>query len=288
VKDGLVKKMSLTELAKTIKDRHPEMKDEDDAKLTAEYLKSFPNQLAALTSQDQEAVKNMNQGDPQGYYKAFGKDLSLDNAPGFTQKSLQKSGTKLDFTHPEKGTVAHVDMNDLSKIHVDQPSAMDKPIMAHEATHIFQGNLKEPMSGDAKESFDTKANYDYGGWQGLVKANEQHRHIRDFTDEQQAKMVGDYVELEQKMQNAFKEPPEKKLQLLKEWDLANQAMRPYVKQMQGQEMKWDKDSSTISTKPDPPPAPPAELTGIAIPLEGIGGKAAYLEMGLVPKEKKKK
>ncbi len=303
VNAGLVPKRSLVDLAKAVKEANPGVKDDDDVRVVAMFLKKFPDQVKWLTPQDSKVAQEFidEGGEPsiRAFYGAFGKtpmkDVSLDEAPDFVKPVLHKQGTRMVSGHEGGSSVAHVNPSDPHHIYVDEPIMMDKPTMAHETVHVFQGSLKEPMKGDPQEQAGGHdANYDYGGWKGLIEAQGKHKSIRDFTDEQQAEMVGDYVRLQDSLHDPayVNKTPEFKKQLLEEWDLANKALAPYLRQLSGQPKEGDPQGNllhlgTIDTRPAPLGPPPAALTGIASPLSQIGGHAAFISLksGLVPKEK---
>lgn len=281
--------LSLSQLAQQVKGRNPGLSDMEDADVAVLYLQKFPDQAKLLSSDHQKLAANLlndTTGDGiRNFYKTFGQqvlqDSSFTNLPDFLRDRLSGSKVQVSLGDPARSTVAHVYPGQ-SKIYVDRPGLMDRPTFGHEATHVYQGQLQEPMKGDANPN---NPDYDYGGWQGLIKAQAQRKTIRDFTDEQQAEMVGDYLRLQDEMLDPsyMKKTPEQRIQLLKEWDLANKALAPYLRQLAGQPKQGDNGKGGIDTRPPAPPSAPAELTGMAIPLKEIGGKAAFLS-GLVPKQ----
>jgi hypothetical protein len=299
---GLVAKMSLLELVKSVKKANPNVADYDDVRVAAMFLKRFPDQVSLLKGSDAKVAKRLlDEGDESSikdFYGVFGKrtmeGVSLDQAPDFIKQLLKTSGTKMVSGSDGDASVAHVNPGDMKRIYVDDPVLMDKPTMAHETVHIYQSSLKEPMKGDPTEQAGGHdANYEYGGWKGLLDAQAKRKSIRDFTDEQQAAMVGDYVRLQGAIQDPsyMSKSPEFRKQMLEEWDEANRALGPYLRQLMTQPKEGEPSGGTIDTHPAPPGPPPASVSGIAIPLEGIGGKAAFFDpkslmahKGLVPKK----
>jgi hypothetical protein len=307
VNAGLVAKLSLHDLAKKVKANNPDLAEEKDSDVAAFYLQKFPSQISLINPKDQPIAKDLLDGGENAihkFYSYFGdksmEGMSLKDAPDFLQKTLQKYGTKYYIGDAFRSSAAHVYPGDTNRIYIDRPGLFDRGVQAHEATHIYQGALREPMKGDAEEERGGEANYNYGGWKGLIEAQKQHKTIRDFTDEQQAEMVGDYVRLQDSLSDPIymKGDASFKRVLLDEWDEANKAMGPYLRQLMSQPKQDEPESSmlhpgTIDTKPAPPGPPPASVSGAAIPLAGIGGKAAYFDpkdlishTGLVPKAKK--
>lgn len=227
---------------------------------------------------------------------------SLKNVPEFLKPALEKAQTRIVAGEPGMGTTAHVRYGDPSRIYSDEPAFVDQPVLSHEATHVFQNSLKNPEPY-TKPTADV---YDYGGWQGLIDARKQGKTMADFNLEQQATMLEDYQRLQQRLkaippsanQDWIQQlPPQNRARMLKQanmeaqqdrqralqqWDLANQAVGPYIHQLGAMPLKGD-TSTTINTAPPSPAPPPAAQTGIAKPLPEVGGPAIDLSAGFIPR-----
>lgn len=209
------------------------------------------------------------------------RNVPIANSPEFMKSALREHHTKYYKGNPEERDIAYVPAGTTKAIYVVHPELMNRAIRSHEGTHIYQSTLRDPMSY-GKES---DRMYDYGGWQGLLDARSKGKHIRDFTDEQQAQMIEDYVKLQDLLHTGdFKgEPPLIQKYRLEEWDKANQALGPFLHELATQPKESESKGTRfnpekLDLKPPPAPGPPpAALTGQAVPLPDIGGTSVFTE-----------
>ena len=135
--------------------------------------------------------------------------------------------------------------------------------------------------------WDMKAHpedYDFGGWEQLIRDRAAGKNIHNYTSEQQASMIEKYgIILKQlsELREGEKSPDSEYLKsLLKEFDVANQALDPFIRQLAREskesdvgffsgEIPYDIDLS--KERPPAPGLPPASYTGIVKPLPEIGG-----------------
>lgn len=300
VQTGLVPKMSLKEYVRKFKDENPDI-TASDADTAAFYLRKSPGDIKRLDTQSQKLANALFTGGEEGirtFYHALGskamEGVSLANAPAFQQPLLKAAKTRYKIGTPGDMSKAHVSSSDPTSIYADEPELVTPSIQAHELTHVYQLSLREAMKHDVSEDkpggIAPASTYDYGGWQSLIDARNKGKTIRDFTDEQQASMIEDYTNLQTKLHDPSYQtlPAAKKVAMLNEWDQANQALAPYLRQLIGQPKLDDPKGDifhlqTLDLKPPSPPGPPpAALTGTAVPLPEMGGTSVYTNLGTKP------
>lgn len=208
------------------------------------------------------------------------RDVPVSELPAFMQPTIQQAHTKYlkgAGSIGGKPTIAYVPTGTTDAIYVGHPGYFDKNTQAHESTHIYQSTLRTPPKHEGK--------YEYGGWQGLIEDREKGKTIADFTDEQQASMIGDYTQLINFLNSEeFKksDPVTQAIQL-RNLDTANQALGPFIRQLAREPKKSDPTGSmfhpeTLDLKSLNPPAPgppPGELTGVGVPLPEYGGHSTF-------------
>ncbi len=144
---------------------------------------------------------------PAGYTLA-----PLSDIPAFIRENVDPSKVQQVVMPPRtddvKGTET-ISQAFPGRIEVYHPEKYTKGTQTHEMTHEDQdarseGTIKLPRgyelapfgrhSSQAPEKYQTgtEKNYDYGGEQGLLDAQKQHKGIGEFNKEQQADMVEDY------------------------------------------------------------------------------------------------
>ena len=295
---------TLPDFAQRVKEENPNAEDMDDATVASWYLHKFPEAIHNLHPDDAPLAYNLVNGiggadTIRNFYKAFNQDVMKDvdlnrGMPEFVQPAIKNA--RIVMGNPGSDAAAQVKASEPNTVFVDRPEIVDRPMLGHESTHIYQLKLRDPMRADPAGSSgrgSAEINYEYGGWQGLLDAQAKHKTIRDYSDEQQAEMVGDYMALQDRLLkypdvpkwSGIKTPQAKQeyyQHLLSEWDLANRALAPFIHQLATQPKRDEPQGGAIDMRPRPPGPPPAALTGAAIPLEEMGGRAAFLD-GLVSK-----
>lgn len=208
---------------------------------------------------------------------------SLENVPAFLQPTAQNMNIQVE---PPNGIdVAKVSPAAPNTVVVNQPNQFTQGDLNHETTHSYDlsrnpavvsqeasvmaqqqraGLYNTPVAGQLPKA------YDYGGINGLLAAQQQHKTITDFGPEQRAQMVKDYTE---GTQAAIKSGNAAAL------DKLNQAYGMYIRQLAN--LPGKTDSMTTMTQQDlTPPAPglpPAAESGILAPNPLLGGPARVLK-----------
>ncbi len=203
---------------------------------------------------------------------------TLAAAPQFLQQTIANQNPQI-LPGTNSQAIAHVEYGDPKHVYIDRPDQADQPILNHELTHVYQNTLAQPPTEGSGLFSGGAPNYDYGGWQGLIDAQAKKKTLRDFTDEQQGAMIEDYSRLKDQL---AKNP-----KMAGEFDLANRAMGPLMRQMttfptKAQQPFYKYDQGTIDTKAafPAPAAPPATVSGIATPLPEFGGAKIDLSAGM--------
>lgn len=195
---------------------------------------------------------------------------SLKEVPDFLKPTAANS--KVVIQQPNGRDISSVSSSNPTEIDVHQREQFGQPQLNHEETHVFQFSrnpavvaaMREvPIARDPKNPM---ASYTYGGTDGLLAAQQQHKTIADFNMEQQAEMVRNYsTEIKQAIARGD----------AAEVDKLNRAYKPYLNQLAN--LPGKNDSMTTMTQKDLTPAapglPPATESGILAPLKVIGGKA---------------
>lgn len=123
------------------------------------------------------------------------------------------------------GSVAYVP-NGGNAISVTRPALYDKPIAAHEATHVFQGSRNDQfqnLGNSLLPNGSTLKDYDYGGVKGLM-ANPQ-KSVASYNPEQQAEMVEDLTAAQAKL------TPKMSRSQLQGWDTTKTALERPIRQL---------------------------------------------------------
>lgn len=229
-----------------------------------------------------------------------GTPIDPSTAPAFIQPVIQAEHTQTRPGGLAGKAIAHVNPFTPESIYIDEPQNIDPSILAHEETHAFQDRLQGSFWRGMQQIpyHRPDVDYDFGHWQGLIDAHAKGSTIGSFTDEQQATMIEEYTKLQQEIHDPdFKNyGPQAQQYKLQQWDLANRALAPYLKQLTGQP-KLDEPGGGIFdvgslldvrglfkpkvldlVKERPtPPTPPAEETGVMKPLPEIGGSSVEVD-----------
>jgi hypothetical protein len=165
-----------------------------------------------------------------------------------------------------------VDPANDTQINVRAPENYSPAIRGHESTHVAQfvrqdGVVPSQASG---EKLATSTNdYDYGGVPGLLQAQQQGKTLANYSQEQQAAMVQDYIQgsrnIEAKAKAGTASPQD-----LQSYSQLQQAYHPFIKQLAPQPA-----GNTITTKPEAPGLPSADTPGLGMlsPDKLMGGAA---------------
>lgn len=222
------------------------------------------------------------------------------DVPNFIRQGIDMNKVRqvpADFPSEDTGknVVAYVSPDAPYDVNVVQPDIYGPPIKNHELTHTFQ-QTRNPALGDISAPLDrhgkvaTANAYDYGGVEGLKKAQQARKTITSFNDEQQAEIVKDYKGIQNKYL------AKAKTEMLTDADkkamyAAHQAYHPFVSQlagMPGQDVKLNPSLldmalgrlPKIDVNPAAPGLPDYSVKGLGVvpadPL--LGGKSAYPEM----------
>lgn len=168
------------------------------------------------------------------------------------------------------GSIAHSYNDDTHQVTVDMPDQYTAAVQAHELTHLAQHasgqqNVADPSSilnakDNATRDSEYQRIYGYGGTEGLANLMQSPKGISSLNDEQQASIPSNYMK---EYQKAVKSGDAKAV------DRVNQVYQPAIKQLRNM-VNPSKDK--IDTTPDAPAAPPASLTGEAVPVKGMLSK----------------
>lgn len=185
--------------------------------------------------------------------------------------------------------VANVDSSPLAsrKITVDDSTAYSAADQAHELQHVVQNdntpivqklkNQLDPIhasiAGVSSGATGSNTTYDYGGTEGLAKHFASGKGVSDLNAEQQASIPQNYMKEYTRLTNAKD---------TKGLDRLNEVYDPAIKQLRNMA---NPSKTTINTTPDAPAAPPAELTGQAVPVKGMLNKNTASKT-IVPPSKK--
>jgi hypothetical protein len=196
---------------------------------------------------------------PSGY--------SLANVPNFLRPTAAQMTVQIQ---PPNGIdVARVTSTNPNVIQVNQPDQFGQPQLNHEVEHGYEFSRNpafvQQMEGDLASGKSPRG-YDYGGADGLLAAQAQHKTIADFGPEQRAQFPSDYTRLANQAIAAGD---------MKTLDKLNKAYGPLITQLVNLPSK--NDSMTTMSQQDLTPAapglPPSAITGIMEPLAAIGGNA---------------
>ena len=196
---------------------------------------------------------------PNGY--------SLASVPNFLKPVA--ANMTVQIQPPNGIDVARVTAANPNTVQVNQPDQFGQPQLNHEVTHGYQFSrnpvVVQQMEGDLASGKLPKT-YTYGGADGLLAAQQQHKTIANFGPEQQAEMVSNYTQ-EANQAIAIGD--------MKTLDKLNKAYGPYIQQLVN--LPGKNDSMTQMSQQDLTPAapglPPSAITGIMEPLPAIGGNA---------------
>lgn len=195
---------------------------------------------------------------------------SLEEVPDFLKQTAANS--KVVIQPPNGKDVARVTSTDPTTVQVNQRDQFGQPQLNHEETHVwdFSRNpeIVSQMEADLRTGKLPKT-YTYGGTDGLLQAQQQHKTIADFGPEQHAEMVRNYDE---EITAAIKRGDAATV------DKLNRAYGPYLDQLAN--LPGKNDSMTTMTQKDLTPVapglPPATESGILAPFKVIGGKARVM------------
>jgi hypothetical protein len=195
---------------------------------------------------------------PSGY--------TLKDLPAFLRDSAED--TKIVAAPRDHRNIADVEVNAPSTIQVREPQLFTNPVYTHESTHVYQLSRNTGVQQDVGQRYNAgklPVGYDYGGADGLLKAQQERKTIADFGPEQQARMVEDYQRLT-KEAIAAKDT--------KQLDKITQAYHPFILQLS--RLPGKADSMTKMTKADMTPAapgpPPSAISGVMYPDKLLGGE----------------
>ena len=195
---------------------------------------------------------------PSGY--------TLKDLPAFLRDSAED--TKIVAAPRDHRNIADVEVNAPSTIQVREPQLFTNPVYTHESTHVYQFSRNPGVQQDVGQRYNAgklPVGYDYGGADGLLKAQQERKTIADFGPEQQARMVEDYQRLT-KEAIAAKDT--------KQLDKVTQAYHPFILQLS--RLPGKADSMTKMTKADLTPAapgpPPSAISGVMYPDKLLGGE----------------
>ena len=196
---------------------------------------------------------------------------SLEDVPDFLKPTAATS--KVVIQPPNGLDVARVTSTDPTTVQVNQRDQFGQPQLNHEETHVFEFSrnpaVVQQMEGDLASGKLPKT-YTYGGADGLLQAQMQHKTIADFGPEQHAEMVRNYAS---ESTEAIIKGDTAKL------DKLNRAYKPFLNQLAN--LPGKNDSMTTMTQKDLTPAdpglPPSAVTGIMEPLKVMGGKTRVLK-----------
>jgi hypothetical protein len=206
------------------------------------------------------------------------------NSPGFTDNTAVVSPTKIDpndvpeFERPQasqvqltKGNnpnaIAHSGGADTTNIAVDDPKGYTAAVQAHELAHNIQhtvgggtpADINAVTSAPADQKYDEyQKQYGYGGADGLAKMAASGKTIGSLNMEQQASIPSNYMKEYLRAEKSGDAGAIDKL---------NKSYEPAIKQLRNMA---DKD---INVTPDAPGAPPASITGLAKPLQGMASNS---------------
>lgn len=190
----------------------------------------------------------------------------LQNVPDFLKPTASQS--KIEVAPANSDYAAEVQPWAPRTVKYFGEDQITQPTTTHEVTHEFQDSRNLSVVGDEMYNIlagRTNKSYDYGGIDGLLKAQQEHKSIEDFGPEQQADIVMDYQQL---TQDAIAKGDAAKL------DRVNAAYGRYVKQLAS--LPGRGESMTTMTQKDlTPPAPglpPATESGILEPSPLLGGQ----------------
>lgn len=206
-------------------------------------------------------------------YKALAKKhggYSVDDVPAFLRPTAEQS--KVVIQPPNGKDIAVVHSSSPKEIDVNEVKQFGQPQLNHEETHVFEFSrnpaVVQRMESDLATGKLPKS-YTYGGADGLLQAQLQHKTIADFGPEQHAEMVRNYAE---DTKDAIRRGDAAAL------DKLNKAYGPFIKQLAG--LPGRGLSMTTMTQKDLTPAapglPPATETGILAPNPLLGGPARVL------------
>jgi hypothetical protein len=200
----------------------------------------------------------------------IGYRLEVNKMPSFLRPTAATS--KIVAAPLDDIAVAEVDSDNPKKILVRDPKNFTLPVETHEETHVFQFSRNPAIVNQWKDNLrkgNLTESYDYGGMDGLLQAQREHRSITSFGLEQQADIVKDFQQLTDKA------IANKDFALL---DKVNAAYGPYVRQLANLPAK--NESMTTMTRrdltPPPPGLPPATETGILAENKLLGSREMFL------------
>jgi hypothetical protein len=183
---------------------------------------------------------------PRPFTKAEISDMPL-----FLQKSALQANMAIandrelmpqDIAHEYAG----------GEIRVDTPSMFDRPVMAHELTHVYQDARTREFTFPPDQKTDK---YNYGGMNGLKKAIQDRKTIANFSVEQQASIVEDYYRAHRDMLAQGKLNP----RTASDFEEMKKTYGPFIRQLAG--VPTDEDLYKPIGTPPPPGVPGYEATG---------------------------
>ncbi len=196
---------------------------------------------------------------------------TLEGVPAFEQPLVPSTSVEVKPANPNYAAeVSPLHPRTIQFFGKDQET---QPTTTHEMSHVWQDSRNLSVLADTMSDVlhgKVGKGYDYGGIDGLLAAQRQHKTIADFGPEQQADMVADY---QQQTQQAIKSGDAALL------DRVNQAYGPFIRQFAALPPRGA--SMTAMTEKDlTPPAPglpPATETGILEPNPLLGGPTRVLK-----------
>jgi hypothetical protein len=166
--------------------------------------------------------------------------------------------------------IADVNPDDPNTIRVREPGMFTNPVYTHEATHVYQMSRNPAVVKEIEGRYGggRTGGFDYGGADGLLRAQQARKTITDFGPEQQARMVEDYQRLT-KSAIAAKDTAQ--------LDKLTQAYHPFLLQLarlpgRNDPMRMTKSDMT----PQAPEPPPSSVSGVMMPDKLLGGQGTVV------------
>lgn len=192
-----------------------------------------------------------------------------DGVPLYAQQAVDWNTVKETPAPAQKiggGTVvADVQPEAPRTIQVRSPQNYTPATRAHEAEHIVQNAIGDADHGLNAEGATSAGVYGYGGYDGLLKMQQQGQGVNTLSKEQQGALVGNYVRdartLEAKARSGTLTHAD-----TAQYDKIKQATHPMIRQLA------TPANAPIDTHPEAPGLPGAEVMGYMVPDKQMGGQ----------------